>query len=209
MLIDRGGSRSFPEPHALLEAAAKYDDMALLVGEDAGAALDGAAPQARRFVLIELGSECLAVHAGDAPNVLGFSRFHLGGDPPSPLVELVRQTATSDEAVEAARAFLAAAGLEVALCNDFPGRIIDRLIRPYFNAVLERLDEGLATASDLDLTVRLGLGYPVGPVALLERSGLAEHFAASHALYEAYGERALLPARRARIAHERRRFGRE
>ena len=65
------------------------------------------------------------------------------------------------------------------------------------------LDEGLATADDLDTTLRLGLGYPEGPIALLERTGLAHHGDVTQALYEAYGEAAYAPARRARVARAR------
>ncbi len=117
----------------------------------------------------------------------------------------MRGPATPAAAIEAAQTFFAAAGFEVALCNDFAGRIIDRLVRPYFNAALQKLDEGLATAADLDLTVQLGLGYAAGPIALLERSGLAHHFAVTKALHEAYGDRGFVPARRARVAFERKR----
>jgi 3-hydroxybutyryl-CoA dehydrogenase len=77
---------------------------------------------------------------------------------------------------------------------------VDRLIRPYLNAALRRLDEGLATADDMDATLKLGLGYPEGPIALLERTGLAAHFDVSQALYEALGDAAYAPARRARVA---------
>ncbi|HXQ51358.1 MAG TPA: 3-hydroxyacyl-CoA dehydrogenase family protein [Stellaceae bacterium] len=211
MLIERGGSRSFPAPHPLLDAARDHASIALLIGEDAGAALAGIdAPGRMAAILIELGTECLAVHAGEgAANILGFARFRLGDDPPSDLVELVRQGATSASSLAAAQAFLDAAGLSVALCNDIAGRIIDRLVRPYFNAALTKLDEGLATAADLDLTVRLGLGYPTGPIALLERSGLAHHFDVSAALLAAYGEPAYAPARRARVAKERKLRGKD
>jgi 3-hydroxybutyryl-CoA dehydrogenase len=209
MLIDLGGSRSFPGPHALLDAAREHAAIALLIGADAGAAL-ARVPDAASLgaVLVELGPECLGVHTGEAggsegSNVLGFARFRLGDDPPSDLVELVRQPQSQEGAIAAARALFATSGLEVALCNDFSGRIVDRLVRPYFNAALTKLDEGLATAADLDLTVRLGLGYPVGPIALLERSGLAHHFDVSHALFRSYGEPAYAPARRARVAKDR------
>ncbi|HZT51749.1 MAG TPA: 3-hydroxyacyl-CoA dehydrogenase family protein [Stellaceae bacterium] len=213
MLIDTGGSRSFPGPHRLLEAAEADAGIALLIGREAGAALARVdAPEARRAILIELGTECLGVHTGEkagreGSNVLGFARFRLGDDPPSNLVELVRQPRSAAAAIEAARALFAAAGLETALCGDFAGRIIDRLVRPYYNAALRRLDEGLATAEHLDLTLRLGLGYPEGPIALLERSGLAHHFDVTAALFEAYGEPAYAPARRARVAKERQRRG--
>ena len=213
MILDRGGSRSFPGPHKLREAAAQAPDIALLIGSDAGAALAQIeAPASRRAILIELGHECLGVHTGEmgggeGSNVLGFARFRLGDDPPSDLVELVRQERTDEAAIAAATALFAAAGLAVALCNDFAGRIVDRLVRPYYNDALRRLDEGLATAADLDLTLRLGLGYPVGPIALLQRSGLAHHYDVTEALHRATGDAAYAPARRARVAKERQRQG--
>jgi 3-hydroxybutyryl-CoA dehydrogenase len=89
------------------------------------------------------------------------------------------------------------------VCGDFPGRIVDRLIRPYFNAALRRLDEKLASADDLDKTLCLGLGYPEGPISLLERTGLAHHFQVTQALYEALGQSDYAPARRARVAAAR------
>jgi 3-hydroxybutyryl-CoA dehydrogenase len=119
-------------------------------------------------------------------------------------VELVRQRRTAQTAIDAARALFASHGLKVALCGDFTGRILDRLIRPYYNAALRRLDEGLATASDMDTTLKLGLGYPEGPIELLERTGLAHHYDVTRALFEAYGDPAYAPARRARVAKQRR-----
>jgi 3-hydroxybutyryl-CoA dehydrogenase len=211
MLIDTGASRSFPGPHKLLDAARGDDGVAVLIGADAGVALSRVtAPEAKRAILIELGTECLGVHTGErsgheGSNVLGFARFRLGDDPPSDLVELVRQPRTTAASIDAARALFTAAGLQVALCHDLAGRIIDRLVRPYYNAALNRLDEGLATAEHLDLTLRLGLGYPEGPIALLERSGLAHHFDVTAALFDAYGDKAFAPARRARVAKERQR----
>jgi len=114
---------------------------------------------------------------------------------------LVRQPRSCDAAIAAAKAVFEGAGLQVALCGDFAGRIIDRLVRPYYNAVLTRLDEGLATADDLDTTLKLGLGYPEGPISLLERTGLEYHCEATQDLFEAYGDAAYAPARRARVAH--------
>jgi 3-hydroxybutyryl-CoA dehydrogenase len=213
MIIDTGGSRSFPGPHKLLDAAQRDDGIALLIGRDAGGALPRvAAPEAKRAILIELGTECLGVHTGESAgregsNILGFARFRLGDAPPTDLVELVRQPRSPAGAIDAARALVEGAGLQVAVCNDFAGRIIDRLVRPYYNAALRRLDEGLATAEHLDLTLRLGLGYPEGPIALLEHSGLAHHFAVTAALFEAYGDPAYAPARRARVAKEQQRRG--
>ena len=104
---------------------------------------------------------------------------------------------------EAARSILEAAGLQVAVCADFAGRILDRLIRPFYNEALTRLDEGLATAADMDLTVKLGLGYPEGPIELLERTGLQHHHDVTKALFEVYGTRHYAPARRSVVAKRR------
>ncbi|MGH8650177.1 MAG: 3-hydroxyacyl-CoA dehydrogenase family protein, partial [Burkholderiales bacterium] len=136
-------------------------------------------------------------------NVLGFSRFRLGGAAPSNLVELVRQPRTPEPVLAAARQVFEGAGLQVAVCKDFAGRIVDRLVRPYYNAALRRLDEGLASAADLDTTLKLGLGYPEGPIELLERTGLAHHCDVTQALFEASGDAAYAPARRARVAKQR------
>ena len=160
------------------------------------------------LLALELDTECLGVHTGESrgdegSNVVGFARFRLGRADPTPLVELVRQPQTRDSAIAGAKAAFEAAGLKVAVCGDFPGRIVDRLVRPYLNAALRRLDEKLASAEDMDKTLCLGLGYPEGPISLLERTGLAEHFDVTQALYQALGQDAYSPARRAQVAKAR------
>jgi 3-hydroxybutyryl-CoA dehydrogenase len=212
-VIRAGVSRSFPDDHPLTAGGKDRGDVVIIVGADAGAAFRRFCQTDRKAavlaVLIELGTECLGVHTGEAcgeegSNVLGFARFRLGDAPPSDLVEVVRQPRTSEAALAAARGMFEDAGLKVAVCADFAGRIIDRLVRPYYNAALRRLDEGLASARDLDTTLKLGLGYPEGPIELLERTGLARHFEVTQALYEACGDPAYAPARRARVAWQRR-----
>lgn len=208
-VIASGTSRSFPVPHPLTEAVGEAGDVVLLLGPGAGRAFAALSDRERyAAILIELGTECLGVHTGESRgeeggNVLGFARFRVGEAPPSDLVEIVRQPKTSPEAIAAARALFTAHGLKTAVCADFPGRIVDRLVRPYYNAALAKLDAGLATADDMDLTLRLGLGYPEGPIALLERTGLAAHHDVTSALYEALGDPAYAPARRAQVAKAR------
>ncbi len=213
-ILDTGFSRSFPAEHALLTGAAKdlkSAEVVIVIGEHAGTHAKSLKKWKDKIaVLIELGSECLGVHAGESrgeegSNALGFARFRLGDAEPTNLVELVRQPRTNNAALEAAKLVIEGAGLQAAICGDFSGRIIDRLVRPYYNAALRRLDEGLATADDLDTTLKLGLGYPEGPIALLERTGLAHHFDVTQALFEASGEQAYAPARRARVARQRQR----
>ena len=208
-IIDTGNSRSFPAPHALLQKAEAKGEVVVILGENAAKSLQTlAGRESRVAVLIELATECLGTHTGEArgaegSNVLGFARFRIGSADPTDLVEVVRQPRSSEAALAAAKEILESAGLEVAFCGDFDGRIIDRLVRPYYNAALRRLDEGLASADDLDTTLRLGLGYPEGPISLLERTGLEYHYDVTQALYEALGDPAYAPARRARVAKQR------
>ena len=202
-VVFEGESRSFPDGAVAIEG-----DGIVIAGSEAGAALADLASSNATFVAIELGNECLGHHVGlDADprylNVIGFTRFRIGDDPPGRLIELVAMPWTVPAALSAARAAFEQAGFVVAACADTPGRIVNRLIRPYLNAVLRRLDDGLASAADMDTTLRLGLGYPVGPNELLSRSGLHHHYDVCRALYEALGDADFAPARRAQIAKAR------
>ena len=212
-IINAGDSNGFEDDHALLKNASRSGEVVVILGADAAKSFNEAFRELRdaakkTAVLIELDGECLGVHTGESrgeegSNVLGFARFRLGSAAPTNLVELVRQPRTSDTALAAAKAVFESAGLQVAVCGDFAGRIVDRLVRPYYNAALTRLDQGLATADDLDTTLKLGLGYPEGPISLLERTGLEYHCQVTQDLFEAYGDAAYAPARRAHVAYAR------
>lgn len=192
----------------------RYDGDAMFGGGDVK--VEGAAPQGGPAAevgdaaceLVELGTECLGVHTGEdagreGDRRVGFARWRVGNGEPAKLVELVTQPGTDPAAVAAARARFKAEGLAVAVCLDRAGRILDRMVRPYFNDALRALDHGLATADDLDKTVRLGLGYPEGPIALLHRTGLAAHHDVTRVLFDITGERAFAPPRRAAVAAAR------
>jgi 3-hydroxybutyryl-CoA dehydrogenase len=197
-------TRSFADSEELRAGASVPDeaDILLSFGEPYTPDLTKTA------ILLELGTECLGDHTGEemgeeGSNVLGFARYRNGSDPPSRLVELVRQKRTAQEAINAAKAFFEQAGFAVALCDDQAGRIIDRLVRPKYNAALRFLDEGRATQKDMDLTCKLGLGYPDGPIERVVRGGLAYHHDVTRKLFETTGAAGYAPARRAVVAARR------
>jgi 3-hydroxybutyryl-CoA dehydrogenase len=201
--VTGGPSRSFPASDAFLAGAAATGDVLVVLS-------GGSVPadSTHAAVLVELHHGSLGEHTGETngeegSNVLGFARWRNGDDPPSALVELVVQKNTKPEAIGAARAVFEAAGLTIAVCTDQPGRILDRLLRPKYNAALRFLDEGLATQPDMDLTCKLGLGYPDGPIERLLRGGLHHHHEASAALFEAFGTPGYAPARRSVVAARR------
>lgn len=209
VIIDSGNSRSFPARHSLLDGQSADGEVVIVIGTGQTEVLEKiAGRETKAAILVELGTESLGVYTGESrgtegSNLLGFARFRLGDGEPSNLIELVRQPNTQETVIDVAKRVLEGAGFKVAVCFDFQGRIIDRLVRPYYNAALRRLDEGLASADDMDLTLRLGLGYPEGPIALLERTGLEHHFDVTQDLFKALGETPYAPARRARVAKAR------
>lgn len=208
-IVSAGASRSFPDTHSFIQLADNGAAATVYIGAEAGIAFRAAAAATdAAFIAIELDTNCLAVHVeqkaeSTLENLVGFARFRLGDTEPSNLVELVRLPQTSPAAIAAAKAAFEAAGLKVAVCGDFPGRIVNRLVRPYYNAALRRLDEQLASAEDMDMTLRLGLGYPEGPIALLNRTGLADHCRVSEELYKALRQEPYAPARAAQVAMAR------
>ena len=201
-IVQQGESRSFPEGDALLAGGKDGADVVIYLGAP------HVADDAKAAILVELGTECLGVHTdedsgNEGSNVLGFARYRNGSDAPSNLIELVRQPQTPESAIAAATKVFEDAGFEVAVSADQAGRIIDRLVRPKYNFALQFLDEGLATADDMDLTCRLGLGYPDGPIERVTRGGLAHHHDVTKALFETFGTSAYAPARRAVVAKQR------
>ncbi len=206
MIRQYGESRSFPVGDAFPGMAIADAEIVLVLGSPPpGSVLPDPSKVA---ILVELGSECLGVHTGEnggeeGSNILGFARYRNGGDPPSPLIELVRQPRSDTAAVAAAKAVFESAGFSVSECSDQPGRIIDRLVRPKYNAALRFLDEGLATAADMDLTCRMGLAYPDGPIERVERGGLTYHHDICRILFENTGSAGYAPARRATVARMR------
>ncbi len=192
-------SRSFPEGDEFLSRASSDGEVVIHLG--GGFAAD----PTRRAVLVELDTECLGVHTGEdmgreGSNTVGFARYRNGNDAPSKLVELVRQPFTDAAALEAARAVFEAAGFDVVVCMDLPGRIVDRLVRPKYNDALRFLDEGLASAADMDKTCCMGLGYPDGPIERVTRGGLARHYDVTVAIHAMTGLPGFAPARRAVVA---------
>jgi len=105
--------------------------------------------------------------------------------PASTLVELVRAPATSDDTVAAAQAWVAALGKSDVLANDAPGFATSRLGVCLGLEAIRMLEEGVASAADIDKAMELGYRHPMGPlrstdlVGLDVRLAIAEHLTAT------------------------------
>jgi len=109
------------------------------------------------------------------------------------LVELVSGELTAPETVAAAEAFARGMAKETVRVKDAPGFIVNYLFIPYINSALSFYDKGLATREDLDKAIRLGLGYPMGPLELCDLIGLDTHLHATEAIHGENGDPRFVP----------------
>jgi 3-hydroxyacyl-CoA dehydrogenase len=88
------------------------------------------------------------------------------------LVEVVRTAKTAEDVFAEARAFGEACGKTPVSCKDTPGFVVNRLLVPYMTEALRMLERGDASAEDIDVAMKLGCGYPMGPIELTDYVGL-------------------------------------
>jgi 3-hydroxybutyryl-CoA dehydrogenase len=105
------------------------------------------------------------------------------------LVELVRGLETADETVEAARDVAERMGKETVEVEEFPGFVTSRINCLVGNEAMNMLVEGVASAPDIDKALRLGLGYPMGPLELADLVGLDARLRNLEHLHQTLGEK--------------------
>jgi 3-hydroxybutyryl-CoA dehydrogenase len=105
------------------------------------------------------------------------------------LVEVVRTIATSDEAFETAFRFGQNLGKVPVRTSDKTGFIVNRLLVPYLLDAIRAYEEGVGSIPDIDNSMKLGCGYPMGPFTLLDFVGLDTTFYISQVMFEEFRER--------------------
>src|SRR5204862_3219657 len=113
--------------------------------------------------------------------------------PLMPLVEIVRAERTSDEAFETAYALGERLGKRPIRCHDTPGFVVNRILIPLLNDCVRVLDEARVTPADLDVGMKHGAGWPMGPCELVDLVGIDVHVHASEALWEKLREPRMAP----------------
>lgn len=123
--------------------------------------------------------------AAAVPRPERFGGLHFFNPAPlMPLVEVVAAEQSSDETLEYLEAFAEGLGKQPVRTKDRPGFLVNRLLMPYLNQVVQAYDDGLASAEDMDVALENGLGYPMGGLKLLDMIGLDVHLHATSAAYE-------------------------
>lgn len=105
------------------------------------------------------------------------------------LVEVVRTIATDTEVYEEMVAFGAKLGKTPVRAHDSTGFIVNRLLVPYLLDAIRALEEGVGSIEDIDNSMKLGCGHPMGPLTLLDFVGLDTTYYISQIMFEEFHEK--------------------
>jgi 3-hydroxybutyryl-CoA dehydrogenase len=100
------------------------------------------------------------------------------------LVELIRGIATDDDTFESAKAFVGRLDKTIAVAEDFPAFIVNRILLPMINEAIYTLYEGVGTVESIDTAMRLGANHPMGPLQLADFIGLDTCLSIMQVLHE-------------------------
>jgi 3-hydroxybutyryl-CoA dehydrogenase len=100
------------------------------------------------------------------------------------LVELIRGIVTADDTFDSSKEFVAKLGKTIAVSEDFPAFIVNRILLPMINEAIYTLYEGVGNVAAIDTAMRLGAHHPMGPLELADFIGLDTCLSVMQVLHE-------------------------
>ena len=110
------------------------------------------------------------------------------------LLELIRGLQTTDATLAAVQAFAERIGKKTIVAKNSPGFAVNRILCPMINEAVFALQEGLASAADIDEGMKLGCNQPIGPLALADLNGLDTMLAVMEMFYAGFNDPKYRPA---------------
>jgi len=110
------------------------------------------------------------------------------------LVEIIRGLRTSDDTVAAVTALAGKLGKTPIGVKNSAGFVVNRILCPMINEAIFALQEGLASAEEIDAGMKLGCNHPIGPLALCDLIGLDVELAVMEVLYGNFNDPKYRPA---------------
>jgi len=104
------------------------------------------------------------------------------------LVEVVRTLRTDATALQETTAWCTAIGKTVVSCGDSTGFVVNRLLVPYMVDAIRVYEQGLASRDDIDNAMKLGCGYPMGPLFLTDYVGLDTTYSICQIMFDEFKE---------------------
>ena len=100
------------------------------------------------------------------------------------LLELVRTIMTSEETIETVKKWGATLGKTVVVAPDVGGFIVTSLFTPFLLGAVRMLEEGIATRDEIDVSMKLAVNHPMGPLEVVDFIGLDTELSIAESLYE-------------------------
>ena len=104
------------------------------------------------------------------------------------LVEVVKTVRTDPAVIAEASAWCMAIGKTAVHCGDSTGFVVNRLLVPYMLDAIRVFEQGLASRDDIDNAMKLGCGYPMGPLLLTDYVGLDTTYSISEIFFDEFKE---------------------
>jgi len=114
--------------------------------------------------------------------------------PLKPMVEVIRGHHTSEETIEATRAFLRQMGKDCIVVNDLPGFVSNRVLMLMVNEAVFLVQDGVADPSQIDLLFKTCFGHKMGPLETADLIGLDTILYSLEVLYESYNDPKFRPS---------------
>ncbi len=174
------GAESFSASELVIEAATENEALKIKILEDLCPHLSAGAIIATNTSSISITK---LASATDRPDRFMGMHF-MNPVPVMQLVELIPGIATSKESFESIKELAERMGKTVAVSEDFPGFLANRILMPMINEAIFALYEGVGTVEAIDTTMRLGANHPMGPLTLADLIGLDTCLAIMQVLHE-------------------------
>ena len=174
----------------VIEAATEREDLKVRILKDICATLQPRALLATNTSSISITK--LAAATDRADRFIGMHFFN--PVPMMALLELIRGLQTSDDTVAKAEAFAKRIGKVPITAKNSPGFAVNRILCPMINEAIFALQEGIATAEEIDAGMKLGCNHPIGPLALADMIGLDTMLSVMEVFYNGFNDPKYRPA---------------
>jgi 3-hydroxybutyryl-CoA dehydrogenase len=168
----------------VIEAATENEELKLKILKDLATTLNPRALLATNTSSISITKLATATDRPD--RFIGMHFFN--PVPVMALLELIRGLQTSDDTLAKAEAFAKRVGKVPITAKNSPGFAVNRILCPMINEAIFALQEGIATAEEIDAGMKLGCNHPIGPLALADLIGLDTMLSVMDVFYKGFND---------------------
>jgi len=168
----------------VIEAATENEELKLKILKDLSSNLNARAIIATNTSSISITKLATATDRPD--RFIGMHFFN--PVPVMALLELIRGLQTSDDTAAKAEAFAKRVGKVSITAKNSPGFAVNRILCPMINEAIFALQEGIATAEEIDAGMKLGCNHPIGPLALADLIGLDTMLSVMDVFYKGFND---------------------